>query len=99
MKPDMSSPFISYVLEDEEALMAHILSDLQLAGIKNLISAAVSDLINVPLHVDDNSEGGKNKRAYTQGQVEAYMHLIELHNSCKAELQIIQNQNSQAQGE
>lgn len=101
MIPDMTSPFIKYVLDDDEVINSHLLSELQIAGIRNELADAVSDLINIPLAVSDSSEEGRNKRAYTQGQVDAYLHILELHEFARAELskELNQSQNIESQGE
>lgn len=79
MKPDLSSPFLKYQLSEDEELTCHVLSDLNLAGIQNLLADTASDLLNIPLHVSDSSEEGRNKRAYTQGMLDAYRHLLNTH--------------------
>lgn len=98
MKVNTQSPFISYELDEDEMLPSLILSELQLANVQNLMAGAVSDLISIPLEVDDNSPHGKNQRAYTQGQVDAYKTIIEQHHAALTEsirLTNIQNGNYQ----
>lgn len=98
MKVDTSSPFVRYELSEEELISAHILTDLQVAGMKNLLSDAVEDLISIPLELDDESPEGKNKRAYTQGMVAAYKYILDVHAANLDTLQKIQSQQAD-QGE
>jgi hypothetical protein len=81
MRVDTGSPFVGYVLEEDEILPSLILSELQLAGMKNLLAGAVSDLLSIPLDLDDGSAEGRNKRAYTQGQIAAYKFIIDQHHA------------------
>ena len=99
MKVASNSIFTKYELTEDEVLNAHIYTDLQVAGIQNLLADAAEDLVNIPLDVDDSSVDGKNKRAFTQGMVQAYKYLLETHQANKEMLTAIQTQLSQSQGE
>lgn len=100
MKVDTNSEFIKYELSEDEALTSCVLSDLNKANIQNLVADTASDLLNIPLHISDESVEGKNKRAFTQGMLHAYKHLLELNTKAReAILEIEQSQNQNSQGE
>lgn len=99
MKVDLNSPYIKYELDDNELLTSQVLSDLNIAGIQNLIASTAEDLLNIPLNLSDVSEEGKNKRAFTQGMLLAYKHILELHNNAKALILEIERSHKPDQGE
>ena len=76
MNPAQLSSFISFDLNAEEELLAYEFSDVQIAGIQNLLAAAAEDLIKVALEAADLSLEGAKKLAYTKGQVDSLRHLL-----------------------
>lgn len=64
------SSFIAYELTPEEEIQAFTYSDMQTAGIQNLISAAAEEIVSVALTEDQLSLESQKKLAYTKGQIE-----------------------------
>ena len=70
MIASIQSSFIAFVLTSEEEVQAYEYTDLQIAGIQNLISAAAEEILRETLTEDQLSLEAQKKLAYTKGQID-----------------------------
>lgn len=72
-------------LTPEEERQAYSFTQLQLAGIQNLISEAAEDLLRQPLDEDDITIPSIKRRAFLRGQIAVLRHLQALHDNLNSE--------------
>lgn len=70
MRADLQSSFLAFELSTEEELLAYSYTDVQVAGIQNLIAAAAEDILRITLDTDQLSLEAQKKLAYTKGQMD-----------------------------
>lgn len=87
MTPSTRSSFLGYEMSEEEIKQAYSYSELQRAGIQNLIADAAEELLTAPLSENDTDIVAIKRRALLQGQIGILKYLLELHETTKDQTQ------------
>lgn len=98
MKYAELSSFISYDLDSTEQVAAYTYSELQRAGIQNMIAAAAEEFVRLGVDITDMDIESSRRRAYLKGQIEFGKYLLSMHDTM-SDLQAEARDQSNLQGE
>ena len=78
MELSIKSSFVAFELTEAEQKAAYTFTHFQVAGIKNLISAAAEELVTIPLTEDFTEVPAMKRVAFLQGQIEILKYILSL---------------------